>query len=92
MLDHLIGLFYVSAMVREVQLDKEWIISSIFGPSGSGSRESFWRELAYIRNKWSGPWCLRGNFNIIRYFEARMGGCNVSVEMKASLIGLILTL
>lgn len=39
MLDHWTGLFSVSAVVRDVEINKEWIISSIYGLTGSGSRQ-----------------------------------------------------
>lgn len=82
MLDHWIGLFSVSALVRDVQIIKEWIISSIYGPTISAVRGNLWRELDLIRSKWSGPWCLGGDFNVIRCSETRVGGCRVSSDMN----------
>lgn len=39
MLDQWTRLFSISVVVRDLELNKEWIISAIYGPSSSGSRE-----------------------------------------------------
>ena len=38
-------------------------------------REEFWSELGAIRGLWNEPWCIAGDFNMIRFpFERSRGG------------------
>ena len=34
-------------------------------------REPFWEELGAIRGLWSDPWCIGGDFNVIRFLSKR---------------------
>ena len=45
------------------------------------ARRSFWDELNSIRSRWVTPWCLFGDFNIIRYPGERLGCQNFSEGM-----------
>ena len=83
MLDYWVGSFSISALIRDMELNKEWIISSIYGSTVSAARGNFWRELDLIRSNWSGPWCLGGDFNIMRCLEDRLGGCHFSSDITA---------
>uniref|UniRef100_A0A2N9G2D1 Reverse transcriptase domain-containing protein n=1 Tax=Fagus sylvatica TaxID=28930 RepID=A0A2N9G2D1_FAGSY len=45
----------------------------IYGLNLGSVRGSFWDELTLIRNRWATPWCLFGDFNIIRFPSERLG-------------------
>ncbi|RVW92613.1 hypothetical protein CK203_039393 [Vitis vinifera] len=52
-----------------------WIFSGVYGPTLKRYRELFWEELGAIRGLWSDPWCIGGDFNLIRFpNESRRGG------------------
>ena len=47
----------------------------VYGPVLNCNRETFWEELGAVRGLWEGPWCVGGDFNMIRLpNEHRRGG------------------
>ncbi|RVW48978.1 hypothetical protein CK203_081002 [Vitis vinifera] len=46
-------------------LDKR--VLEVYGPTMKRYREPFWEELGAIRGLWSDPWCIGGDFNVIRF-------------------------
>ena len=48
-----------------------WIFSRVYGPIMKRYRELFWEKLGAIRGLWNGPWCIEGNFNMIRFPNER---------------------
>ncbi|XP_058078548.1 uncharacterized protein LOC131226846 [Magnolia sinica] len=59
------------------------LISSVYGPSIDSSRVEFWEELTSPRQSLSGPCCVVGDFNIIRYTEEHLRSRKVSSAMRA---------
>ena len=45
-------------------------------------REDFWEELGAIRGLWSNPWCVGGDFNMIRFTGERSSGGGLSSTMR----------
>ena len=74
------GVFFVSVVFEDLENNKECIISVVYGPNANQRRTDFWRELDRVRAKWNGPWCIGGDFNIIRLPEEKLGGCRISPE------------
>lgn len=58
---------------------------NVYGPNDSRLRESFWRESDSIHSRWNGPWCLGGDWNVIRFPSEKSGGVLLSAEMEAFL-------
>ncbi|RVW51403.1 hypothetical protein CK203_097169 [Vitis vinifera] len=47
----------------------------VYGPTVKVEREDFLSELGAIRGLWNEPWCVAGDFNMIRFpFERSRGG------------------
>ena len=52
-----------------------WNFSGVYGPVLNGYKEDLWEELGAIRGLWEGPWCVVGDFNMIRFpFERKRRG------------------
>ncbi|XP_059627963.1 uncharacterized protein LOC132270774 [Cornus florida] len=52
-----------------------WVFFGVYGPVIDCDRPAFWQELSYIKDLWSLPWCLGGDFNSVRSpFERSTGG------------------
>ena len=59
-----------------------WVFTGVYGPVCSRDREDFWEELGSIRGLWSDPWCVGGDFNMIRFLEERSRGGGLSASMR----------
>ncbi|RVX19563.1 hypothetical protein CK203_005041 [Vitis vinifera] len=54
--------------------DKGWLLVDLHGSIWSTMkrhREMFWEELGAIRGLWSDPWCIGGDFNVVRFPSER---------------------
>ena len=59
------GQFSLSCRFRNVDNGVVWVFTGVYGPFTRVDRECLWEEIGAIRGIWEGPWCLRGDFNII---------------------------
>ena len=75
------GAFSVFAVFEDLENYEDCIISVVYGPNVNQRKANFWSELDSIRLRWKGPWCIGGDFNIIRFPEVKLGGCWISPEM-----------
>lgn len=64
-------------------LNRYGIDNMVCVPNVNNRRVQFWRELLAVNARWSGPWCIGGDFNIIKYPEEKLGGCSMSSQMTA---------
>ena len=70
-----VGLFSISCRFKNCEDGFSWIFSRVYGPTLKRYRELFWEELGAICGLWSDPWCIGGDFNMIRFpNESRRGG------------------
>ena len=69
------GKFSVSCRFKNCEDGFCWIFTGVYGPILKLDREDFLSELGTIRRLWSEPWCVAGDFNMIRFpFERSRGG------------------
>ena len=54
----------------------------MYGPTSREEREILWEILGAIRGLWEEPWCLGGDFNVIRFPEERNQVGRISVPMR----------
>jgi hypothetical protein len=80
--DVAIGNFSVSCRFREVATGFEWAFSGVYGPNRAVERSLMWEELAGIASWWEVPWCVGGDFNIVRYPSERVGATDFSPSMR----------
>ena len=48
-----------------------WIFTRVYGPTKRENREDLWEDMRPIRGVWGDPWCIRGDFNVLRFSEER---------------------
>ena len=65
-----------------LKMDSDGLFSGVYGPTLRRYREFFWEELGVIRRLWNDPWCIGGDFNMIRFLNECRRGRRVSSSMR----------
>ena len=68
-----VGYFSVSCKFRNVEDQNVWMFSGVYGPNVDRDRSLMWDELVGVRCWWDVPWCLGGDFNVVRFPLERVG-------------------
>ncbi|RVW98026.1 hypothetical protein CK203_029119 [Vitis vinifera] len=55
----------------------------VYNPVLAKERDDFWNELGAIRRLWHNPWCVGGDFNVVR-FPKEMRNCQRSPMRRFS--------
>lgn len=50
---------------------KEWVLTSVYGPTNSTRRGLFWAELNNVAYKWGKPGVVGAYFNVVRFATDR---------------------
>ena len=80
-LEDVVGYFSVSYKFRNVEDHNVWMFSGVCGPNVDNDRGLMWDGLAGIRSWWDVPWCLSGDFNVVRFPSKRVGSDHFSPAM-----------
>uniref|UniRef100_A0A2N9I908 Reverse transcriptase domain-containing protein n=1 Tax=Fagus sylvatica TaxID=28930 RepID=A0A2N9I908_FAGSY len=75
------GEFTLSCKFKCVEDGLEWMYSGVYGPNRDSDRRLLWEELAGIGSWWSLPWCIGGDFNVVRFPSERRAGGGISSTM-----------
>ncbi len=67
-----VGLHSLSCKFREVASGFKWAFFGVYGPSNGVDRGTLWEELSGVFYWWDVPWCVGGDFNMVRYPTERM--------------------
>ena len=67
------GQFSISCRFRNVLDHFEWAFSGVYGPNVDAERGILWEELARVRSWWGVPWCIGGDFNVVRFPSEKLG-------------------
>ena len=54
----------------------------MYGPNRDDSRSELCSELPEVRHQWSQPWCIFGDFNVVRFPRERRGCVRVTLAME----------
>jgi exonuclease III len=76
------GQYSISCRFRNVQDQFEWAFSGVYGPNADAERFTLWEELAGVRSWWDVPWCIGGDFNVMRFPSEKLGGGRVTSAMR----------
>jgi hypothetical protein len=60
-------LFKILCGCKSVTENCEWAFAGVYGPNDDGARCILWDELGGIMNVWEKPWCVGGDFNVVRH-------------------------
>ena len=48
-----------------------WVFTGLYGLSKRDLKEDLWEDLGAIRGMWEDPWCIGGDFNVLRSSKER---------------------
>ena len=51
--------------------DFRWVFTRVYGPTVGFDRTEFFDELESEAFRWEAPWCIGGDFNIVRFLMRR---------------------
>ena len=66
-----VGVFLVSCRFRSAEDGFVRAFIGIYGPLTRDVRSLLWEELGALRGLWEDPWCIGGDFNVIRFLCER---------------------
>ncbi|KAF5188929.1 Atp-dependent dna helicase, partial [Thalictrum thalictroides] len=81
--NHLIGVSSLTVLCNMISTGFEWMHTVVYGPSRRAEKDAFIEELDNIRMWSSLPWCLGGDFNLVRFLHERKGGGRLNRYMVA---------
>ena len=65
------GSFTISCLFKNVEDGVHWSFTGVYGPCQGSSRERLLEELGVVKWLWGGPWCVGGDFNVLRFPHER---------------------
>lgn len=82
-LDHEIGAFSISVKCHMVESLFEWSFLGVYGSVLESEIDDFLGELDDVKARWNLPWCLGGDFNLVRFSHEWKGeGSRVAKMQK----------
>jgi hypothetical protein len=75
------GCYTLACSFKNVEDQFEWAFGGVYGPNGDVERRDLWEELAGLMSVWEAPWCIGGDFNIVRFPSERSSDSNYSTAM-----------
>ena len=77
-----LGSFSISCRFRNCEEGFVWVFSGLYGPTKGREMRDLWEELAAIKGLWNDPWCIAGDFNIVRFPAETSNGRQMSTAMR----------
>ena len=59
-----------------------WIGANVYGPNDDSKREDFWASISDMLFQWPEPWCIGGDFNVVRFSYEKKGGRRITQCME----------
>ena len=77
--------FTLSCRFRNCEYSFMWVFTRVYGSTKREFREDMWGERGVVQGLWGDPWCLGGNFKVVRFPGERNGvGCLTSPMRRFS--------
>ena len=80
-LDEATGYYSFSCKFRNVLDQFEWSFIAVYGPNLDSERCFLWEELAGLQSWWEVPWCIGGDFNVVRFLSKKTGMSSFNYAM-----------
>ena len=80
--EEVVGRFSVSCRFTSVSNQYVWAFSGIYGPNSVRDRTLLWEELVGLNSWWNVPWCVGGDFNVVRFLSERLGSNSFTATMQ----------
>ena len=80
-IEDFVGEYSVACSFKSVEDNFLWAFASLYGPNVDNDRRLLWEELAGLHNWWNLPWCIGGDFKIIRFPNERSGDSRMRPTM-----------
>ena len=77
-----VGRLLVSCKFKSVVDLFEWAFTRVYGPNSVKERRLLWEELFGLSSWWNVPWCVGGDFNVVRFPSKRVGSTVYIVAMR----------
>ena len=68
-----VGRFSVTCRFKNVVDQFEWAFIGVYGPNFDRDKRLLWEELFGLCSWWNVPWCVGGDFNVVRFPSKRLG-------------------
>ena len=65
--------FPISCRFKNVVDQFEWAFIGVYGPNFDRDKRLLWEELFGLCSWWNVPWCVGGDFNVVRFPSKRLG-------------------
>ena len=79
--DNVVCQFSMYCLWKGVSDGFKWVGIGLYGPTNDGIRKDLRTELSSVRLKWDLPWCVFGDFNVVRFPSERLGCTRLSSHM-----------
>ena len=76
-----VGSFSVSCKFKSVVDQFVWAFTGVYGPSPMSDRRLLWEELFGLSSWWKVPWCMGGDFNVVRFPSEHAGSTIFTTAM-----------
>ena len=77
-----VGSFSISYRFRNCEEWFIWVFSGLYGLLKGRERRDLWEELAAVKGLWDEPWCIAGDFNVVRFPFETSNGRKMSTAMR----------
>ena len=58
------------------------MFTGVYGPNSLRDRRLLWEELFGLNSWWNVPWCVGGDFNVVRFPPERFGSTSFTAAMR----------
>ena len=78
LVDSKVGTYAVCIKLKSLKYDFVWGLIGVYGPNDDSLRYALFDELKLFLSLWDIPWCLGGDFNVVRCPVERTSGGGLS--------------
>lgn len=76
------GEYSISVICINKEDGYRWGFTRVYGPFNQSTNSIFGEELSSIRNRWQLPWCIGGDFNVVRSPKEHLGALILTNQMR----------